>query len=255
MQANNPDMQSGFDASRIEQQARDQFEASRTTPLVAIVEREPTSEAEAKPVFDLSSTFVPGLCVLFVFLSSSSVARSLFEERKSGTLRRLMSAPMTRTTLLAGKMVPIFLLILIQIVVIFLAGGILLPIMGFGTLSIGEHPLAWALTSILIALCSTCLGILIAAIARTESQAGGLSNALLWVAGFLGGALFPVFLLQQIPVVNVVMRFVPHSWATSAYYDILTRGKGLADVWPNLLVLLGFSVVFFVIGIRRFRFE
>jgi ABC-2 type transport system permease protein len=255
MQAINPDVQAGFNAERIEQQARDQFEASRQTPLIAVVEREPASEAEAGPQFDLSSTFVPGMCVLFVFLSSSSVARSLFEERKSGTLRRLMSAPLTRTTLLAGKMIPIFLLMLVQVGVIFAAGGILFPIMGFGVLSIGEHPLAWALTSILIAVCSTCLGMLIAATARTEGQAGNLSNALLWVAGFLGGALFPVWLLKQIPVVNVVMRFVPHSWATSAYYDILTRGKGLADVWPNLLVLLGFSALFFVIGVRRFRFE
>jgi ABC-2 type transport system permease protein len=204
---------------------------------------------------DLSYTFVPGICVLFVFLSSTSVARSLFDERKSGTLRRLMSAPLSRATVLAGKMVPVFLLTLIQIVVIFAVGATLLPLLGWGRLPMGENPFALVVTSILIALCSTCLGVMISTLARTEGQVSGISNALLWVAGFLGGAIFPAVFLQQIPFMNIVMKLVPQSWAITAYYDVLTRGKGLVDMWPNLLVILGFSVVFFAIGVRRFKFE
>jgi ABC-2 type transport system permease protein len=255
MQADNPDVQNTFNTERVARQASDQFELSRTRPLVAINERPPDVEDEKTPEIDLSLTFVPGICVLFVFLSSTAVARSLFEERKSGTLRRLMSAPLSRATLMAGKMVPIFLLTLIQIIVIFAAGAFLLPLLGWGTLPIGENPFAWAVTSIIIALCSTCLGVLISTLARTEAQVSGISNALLWVAGFLGGAIFPAVFLQQIPLMNVLMKLVPQSWAITAYYDVLTRGKGLVDIWPNLLVLLGFSVVFFAIGVRRFKFE
>ena len=224
-------------------------------PLVAINERPPDVAEEKSTEIDLSYTFVPGICVLFVFLSSTAVARSLFDERKSGTLRRLMSAPLSRATLLAGKMVPIFLLTLIQIIVIFATGAILLPLLGWGRLPMGENPFAWAVTSMLIALCSTCLGVLISTLARTEGQVSGISNALLWVAGFLGGAIFPAVFLQQIPFMNIVMKLVPQSWAITAYYDVLTRGKGLVDIWPNLLVLMGFSVVFFAIGVRRFKFE
>ena len=255
MQANNPDVQNTFNAERIVRQASEQFKRARTQPLVAINERPPATEEEAKPELDLSYTFVPGICVLFVFLASTAVARSLFEERKTGTLRRLMSAPLNRATLMAGKMVPIFLLTLIQIMVIFAAGAILLPLFGWGRLPLGESPLAWAVTSIVIALCSTCLGVLISTLARTEGQVSGISNALLWVAGFLGGAIFPAVFLQQIPLMNILMKLVPQSWAITAYYDVLTRGKGLADIWPNLLILLGFSVAFFVIGARRFKFE
>ena len=98
----------------------------------------PDPQKRTSPDLDLSASFVPGICVLFVFLSSTSVARSLFDERKSGTLRRLMSAPLSRATLLAGKMVPIFLLTLIQIIVIFAVGAFLLPVMGFGHLAVGQ---------------------------------------------------------------------------------------------------------------------
>jgi ABC-2 type transport system permease protein len=255
MQANNPDVQNTFNSERVLEQAESQFAASREKPLVSVFERAPSISEEKSMDLDLSASFVPGICVLFVFLSSTAVARSLFDERKSGTLRRLMCAPLSRAMVLAGKMVPVFLLTLIQIIVIFAAGAFLLPIMGFGRLNIGEQPLAWAITSILIALCSTCLGVLISTVARTEGQVSGISNALLWVAGFLGGAIFPAVFLQQIPLMNVLMKLVPQSWAIIAYYDVLTRGKGLADIWPNLLILVGFSVVFFAIGVRRFKFE
>lgn len=256
MQANNPAVQSSFNTERIMQQAKDQFERSRQAPLININERAPhTEEKEKTPLFDLSQSFVPGFCVLFVFLSASTVARSLFEERKSGALRRLVAAPITRATLLAGKMTPVFLLTLVQIAFIFLVGATLLPVLGFGALSIGQSPLAWALTSIIIALCSTCLGILIAGLVRTEAQVSGLSSALLWVAGFLGGAIFPPFIIQRMPVLNVLSRLVPQSYATTAYYDVLTRGKDLLDIWPNLLILLAFSALFFFVGTRRFKFE
>jgi ABC-2 type transport system permease protein len=255
MQADNPDVQNTFSTERVARQARDQFELSRTHPLVAVLERPPDTVEEASPQIDLSYTFVPGVCVLFVFLSATAVARSLIDERKSGTLRRLMSAPLSRATLMAGKMLPIFLLTLIQIIVIFATGAILLPLLGWGRLPMGENPFAWAVTSILIALCSTCLGVLISTLAKTEGQVSGIGNALLWVAGFLGGAIFPAVFLQQIPLMNVLMKLVPQSWAIIAYYDVLTRGKGLVDVWPNLLVISGFSILFFVIGVRRFKFE
>ncbi len=56
-------------------------------------------------------------------------------------------------------------------------------------------------------------------------------------------------------MLNVLSRFVPQSYATRAYYDILARGAGLAEVLPELGMLLVFSGIFFFIGLRRFRFE
>lgn len=245
-----------FPPERILAQAKSQFERSRHTPLVAVVQRLPREEVEAEDSgFDLSKSIVPGMAVLFVFLAAQTVARNIFEERQNGSLLRLLAAPVPRWELLAGKLAPILLLTLIQIAFIFALGALLLPLLGIGRLGIGESPLAWAVTSFVMALCSTCLGILIAALARTESQVSGLSNALLWVAGFLGGALVPSFLIQSIPPLNVLSRFVPQTWANQAYYDILARGKGLVDVLPALGILLIFSAVFFIIGVRKFRFQ
>ncbi len=256
MQASSSQADQAFNAERVLTQAKSQFEQSRQTPLVAIVQTTPKSEAKlVLPKFDLSQTIVPGMAVLFVFLAAQTVARAIFEERKSGSLRRLVAAPLSRWQILAGKMLPILILTLVQIGIIFGAGSLILPAVGFGTLGIGKDPLAWLVTSIMMAVCATSLGIFIASLAKTEAQVTGLSNALLWIAGLLGGALVPVFIIQSIPTLNILTRFVPHYWATTAYYDILARGKNLIDVLPSLGVLLLFSVVFFIIGTRRFRFE
>ena len=37
--------------------------------------------------------------------------------------------------------------------------------------------------------------------------------------------------------------------------DLAMRGQGLAGVWVEALVLVGFAMVFFGVGVRRFRFE
>jgi ABC-2 type transport system permease protein len=255
MQAGDPAAQQAFSTDRLVAQASSQFERSRTQPLVVVKQTVPTQPGQSEPTPGLGQAVLSGITVLFVFLSAQTAAASIFEEKKVGSFRRLLAAPLSRPALLAGKILPNFLTALVQIVVIFAVGAFVLPALGLGRLGIGQDPFAWALTSVIIALCSTCLGIMIAAIARTEGQISGLSNALLWVAGFLGGALIPAFLLQQTPVLAALSRLVPQYWATTAYYDILARGASLADVLPNLCMLLIFSAVFFFIGVRRFKFE
>lgn len=256
MQAGNPEQNLYYDPDKVYAQAKSQFDASRTTPLIAIDMTKPETGKESVSFdFNLNETIVPGMTVLFVFLSATVVARGIHEERINGSLRRLLAAPIARSHLMLGKMLPIYLLTLLQIGFIFLAGWLLLPLLGIGRMSIGSDPLGWLVASMVIALCATSLGILLAGIARTEGQITGLGNAILWIAGFLGGAIVPVVILESVPPVRVLMRFIPHYWANSAYYDLLARGKGLLDILPALGALLLFSVIFFVIGLRKFRFE
>jgi len=104
-----------------------------------------------------------------------------------------------------------------------------------------------------VALCSTSLGILLAAIARTESQVSGISTLVLWVAGLVGGAFIPAFVLGDF--LNTIGKVVPHYWAIQAYTDLMVRGQGVTDILPELGILAGFTAVFFVIGLLRFRFD
>ena len=253
MQAGNPQAQEAFSTERLVAQANSQFERSRTEPLVVVKQTIPAKAGEAEETPALGQAVISGITVLFVFLAAQTAAASIHEEKKVGSFRRLMAAPLSRPAMLAGKLLPAFLTALVQIVVIFAFGSLGLRLMGATPVPLENAPVGIALVSILIALCASALGILIAAIARTEGQIGGMSMLVLWGMGLLGGCIAPAFLLDR--YLGPLPKIVPHYWANRAFDDLLIRGLGIQDVALELGVLLGFTILFFVIGVWRFDFE
>ena len=254
------DMQSGvresadaFTTDRMQKQARSQFERAQTEPLVAVKQRVPQVEGQQEEPLNASAFAVSGMLVMFVFLMAQKTAESIYEEKKAGTFRRLLAAPMSKANLLAGKMLPNLVMGVVQSAVILAFGIVGLRLIGMTPVMLGVDPLATVLVVVLVALCSSAFGILIAALARTEAQIGGLSTLLLWGMGFLGGGIMPLFFLEQF--LGPLPKIVPHYWANHALTNLMTRGLGLADVTTDLAVLLGFTALFFVIGLWRFDFD
>jgi ABC-2 type transport system permease protein len=193
------------------------------------------------------------MVVLFVFLTAQATARSIYDEKRTGSFRRLLAAPISKPALLAGKMLPNLLTGVLQVIVVFGTAMFVFPLIGLDRFSLGDQPLALALLVLAVVLCSTAVGVFIAAIARTEAQIGGISQALLWVMGFVGGSLLPLFLLSD--TLAAIGRITPQGWANMAFYDILVRGYDLAAIADSLLALLAFTLAFSVFGMWRFEFE
>jgi ABC-2 type transport system permease protein len=255
MQAANPPEQQVFTTDRIVAQAEGQFESSTERPLVTVIQMRPGQlgqQEEPQPLGGPQIS-VPGFTVLFVFLSAGTTALSIYNEKKVGSFRRLLAAPMSKAELLLGKMLPQFFVALIQVVVIFGVGMFIMPLVGLKPLELGDHPLAVLVIVLVMALCATGMGVLIAAIARTEGQIGGVSAAALWVMGALGGAFFPVYLIEGF--LGQIGQVVPHFWASKAFYGVLARGQDLGGVITEIGFLLGFTVLFFLIGVWRFEFD
>ncbi len=253
MMATVPDAFTVLAVERGPAQAREQFELSRTRPLVTLVTRVPTRAVTVEEQASATQLAVPSFTVLFVFLTSQATARSIYDEKKVGSFRRVLASPVSKGELLVGKMLPNVAASLIQVIVIFGFGLLVLPLLGQAPLSLGNAPLAVVLVGILIAVCSSSLGILIAALARTENQIGGLSAVILWAMSVLGGSFIPIFFLERF--LGPIMRVVPHYWANSAFTDLLVRGAGLSDVVPQMVALLIFTGTFFALGLWRFDFD
>jgi ABC-2 type transport system permease protein len=244
-----------FTAERVLAQAESQFEVADERPLVSVEEMQPGqlgNPEEPKSWGGLQSS-VPSMTVLFVFLMAGTTAASIRNEKKAGSFRRLLAAPMRRVELLLGKVLATLITTLIQLAVIFGISVFVFPLLGMDGLTLGNHPLEVVLIAVLVALCATGLGVLIAALARTEGQATAYSGLLLWVMAFLGGTFFPLYLtegfLSQIGVV------APHYWANKAFYGVLTRGQDLAGVATEIAVLAGFTALFWIIGVWRFDYD
>jgi ABC-2 type transport system permease protein len=253
MQANAPDEYQVFNTERVLAQAHTQFETAQTRPLIEVLQAVPQQNPEQASTVDLSQSAVPGFTVLFVFMTAQTTARSIFEEKKVGTFRRLVAAPLSKTELIIGKILPNFITGLVQILVIFIFGSLGMRLLGLTPLPVEKSPLGVLLIAILVAICSSAFGIAIAAFARTENQISGLSTLLVWGMGLLGGSLIPLFILDRF--LGPIPKIVPHYWANRAFDDLLIRGLGPADLALDMGVLLGFCLLFFVIGLWRFDFE
>jgi ABC-2 type transport system permease protein len=253
MQANAPEEYQVFTTDRVLTQARSQFESSQKRPLIEVKETVPAEEGEREIVETLGLAAVSGIAVLFVFGTAQVTARSIYDEKKIGSFRRLLAAPMSKAALLSGKMLPNIVVGMIQFTVIFAFGVFGLKWLGLSAPTLGNEPLSVVIVCLIICLCSTAFGILVAAIARTENQIGGLTSLLVWGLGILGGAFIPIAFLDQF--LGPVVKFIPQYWANRALSSLMLRGAGLADIATEIAVLLGFTAAFFLFGLWRFDFD
>jgi ABC-2 type transport system permease protein len=195
---------------------------------------------------------VPAWTLFGVFFIAGQLAGSILEERKLGTFRRLVAAPVSRASLLAGKLVPFLLLNLAQVATMFGVGALVLPLLGAPRLPFGSPP-ALAAISLAASLSATALGLLIASLSTTNEQVGGLGTLLVVTMAALGGVMVPR------PVMPAAMQTLglatPHAWALAAYQDVLVRGAGFAAVLPQIGALLGFALVFFAVAAWRFEWR
>jgi ABC-2 type transport system permease protein len=204
----------------------------------------------AKPLANTSAfqVTVPGNAVLFGFFIALTVAMAFLNERKTGTWRRLLAAPVPRWKALLATLVPYYLVGVAQLAFLFGLGA------GVFGMRVAGSIVALVVLSLALVLCAVSLGLLFAAVARTEKQLGGIGSVVLLVMGMLGGCMFPRLLMP--PFMKTLGLGVPHGWALDGYYAILVReGTSLADVAPAIGALLAFAAAFAGLGIALFRFE
>lgn len=195
---------------------------------------------------------VPAWTLFGVFFIAGQLAGSVLEEKRLGTFRRLLAAPVTRGGVLVGKLIPYLLLNLVQIAVMFAFGILVMPLFGAPRLHVA-HPLALAAISFAASLVATSLGLLIAALAKTNDQVGGLGTLLVITMAALGGVMVPSAVMPD--AMRAIGRATPHSWALAAYRKVLVDGAGVMDVTPEVGALLGFALAFLALAVWRFRWD
>ena len=189
---------------------------------------------------------VPAYTIFGVFFIVLTLASSFLQEKKDGTFQRILAAPLSKTALLIGKLLPYYLVNLIQIGLMLCIGVVV-----FG-MKLGNLP-ALVIISFALAAAANGLGLLVAALGKTEAQVNGLSVLLAITLSALGGMMVPTFIMPDL--MKTLSLFTPHAWALAGYHDIIIRGLGTKDILSEMFVLLGFAFIFFVIALWRFRFD
>jgi len=190
---------------------------------------------------------VPGYTIFGVFFIVQVIATSLLSEKQNGTFRRLLAAPLSQPALLLGKLLPYYLVNLLQVALMFTIGALVFD------MNLGNAPLALVLVTLATAAAATGMGLLVASFGKTPEQIGGLSTLLALTLAAVGGMMVPTFVMPEF--MQAISKISPHAWALAGYQDVIVRGLGLQSVLPEAGVLMAFAVVFFGVAVWRFRFD
>lgn len=195
----------------------------------------------------------PGWGLLAMFFLVIPLAGTLVRERNEGSLLRLQTMAAPISILLAGKVVPYFVINQIQLGLVLLEGYYLLPLLGGEKLEMGLHPFAIIPLSFAISFAAIGYGLMVAAFCRTAEQATTFGATSILILGALGGIMVPKIVMP--PVMQDLTMFSPMSWGLEGFLAIFVRGADVSGILREAGVMLGFGLICFMIGIVRFKFK
>lgn len=214
-----------------------------TPERVTVIEGTTPDQVEYDPRANSSA----GQMITWVFIPLFGISALFAYERQQGTLRRLLTTPSRKATFLLGTISGQVIMALIQMFLL----------VGFGVLAMklnwGREPLALFVLLFASALAAAAFGTTMGTFIKTEGQASGLSIMFGMVFAMMGGCWYPLELFP--PAVQNAVKILPTTWAMQGMLDLGLRGGGLVDILPEAGVLLVFAVIFFSVGVMRFRYE
>lgn len=188
-----------------------------------------------------------GMGIQFLLFAMANLGVEMLLERQRGLWKRLRSAPVSRATLLAGKVLSGALISLMILGVCFLFAMVVFRVRIDGSVA------GFAGVAVACALMASTFGVLVAALGNSPATARGVTTLAVLMMVMLGGAWVPTFIfpawLQQFTLI------VPVRWAVDGLDGMTWRGIPLSGAWAPIAVLLAFSALFAAIAALRFRWE
>jgi ABC-2 type transport system permease protein len=259
MQAVSREMFGGAQGRAYAEKSLQQLEASYAQPLrqsgdarmpgltLPYMVEEEAVTARAGALYNGYAHAFAGMGIQFLLFAMANLGVEMLLERQRGLWKRLRSAPVSRLTLLIGKVISGAVISLLILGVCFVFAMIVFGVRIQGSVA------GFAIVTIACALMASTFGVLVAALGHTPATARGVTTLAVLMMVMLGGAWVPTFIfpawLQQLTVV------VPVRWAVDGLDAMTWRGTGIAGALTPSLVLVAFATLFGTIAILRFKWQ
>ena len=184
--------------------------------------------------------------VFFALFTANGGATSIMEERREGTLQRLVISPTPRIIILSGKALGVLAVVLVQLLILFAALSLISGLLYDDFAIWGSDWLSIALMLLFTALAASGVGMLTAAVAGSPEMANTIGGIVALFMGVLGGAFFSV---EAIPVLQPFTRLSIVRWGSEGFTKL---AQGNTDILVNLVFLALIGGALFGIGLLLF---
>lgn len=191
--------------------------------------------------------FVPGVMAMVLMLVCAMMTSiSIVREREMGTMEVILVSPIVPIRVIMAKLIPYFLLSMINIASILLLSVYVLDVPIKGSLML------LVLECLLFTITVLALGLLISSVAGSQQVAMLASLMGLFLPTvMLSGFMFPV---ENMPVLlQGLSNVVPSKWFYYIVKNVMIKGLGFENVWKETLILLGMTVFFMTVSVKNFK--
>lgn len=212
-------------------------------PPVIDLETRVEGKAKAKePPFGL--LFLPGMLFMALMFVAQGITEDIWEERRQGTLRRVLTTPGGIAAFLAGKLLAGVLVVSgVSLLAVALGGwvyGLALPTLALAWL--------WASLSGLLFLAAFQL---LHLLATSQAVSSVLSNVVLFPLLMLGGSFFPFEAMPR--WMQAVGALTPNGWALIRFKQIVAGTASPAGLAGTALALVALAAALYLVCLGRLR--
>ena len=198
------------------------------------------------PDLTTSWVMIPGLIgLILLFIGALITSIGLVRERETGTLEQLAVMPLRPSSIIMGKIVPYFLLAIIDMAVVTVLGVWLFKVPFAGSIWL------FALASVIFLFVVLGIGVLISSVSQSTGQA--IQMAILFIVPqiLLSGLIFP---LGAMPIgVRWIGYILPLTWFREISLGVMIRGADLTTLWLPFVILTVIAIVAFGAATARMR--
>lgn len=197
------------------------------------------------PDLDYSDYMVPGILVVLVTIVSTAVASmNIVREKEIGTLEQLNVTPMTRTQFIGGKLIPFWIIALVD-----MALGLLVAKIVFDVPMEGNLLLVF-LATVVYLFAALGIGLWVSTVVETQQQAMFVAFAINMVYLLMSGLFTPI---QSMPEwAQWVAEASPVKHFIVIMRDILVKGAGFTEIQVPLLVLVFYGAAVLTLAVRQY---
>lgn len=210
----------------------------------ALVLSSSTSQTSSdNPLAKMLGLMMAGQMIFFAFFTGGYSMMSILQENEEGTLARMFTLPISRTSVLSGKLLAVILMVIVQGIVLLIAARFIYKI-EWG------NPFMVALALLGQVFAASGLGVFLISFVKSSKQAGPVMGGGLTALGMLGG-----LFTANVPMpeaFNKLAAFTPQGWVIRSWKVVL-NAQPLSDLIVPLLISLLVGLVLFIVGAYRFN--
>jgi ABC-2 type transport system permease protein len=180
---------------------------------------------------------VPGLfAVILMAFPPLLTALAVSREKELGTIAQIYASPLTKAEFVVGKLLPYAGIAFGQLLLVLAAGfwWFRIPMHGSLALLVG--------LGLIYVVCTVSIGLLVSTLVRTQVAAMLVTLVVTLMPSFLfSGFIYPIFTMPEF--FQGYSARIPTMYFVNISRGIVMRGAGLAEIWTNVAILVGYTAV------------